>query len=115
MATKVYKAISFNERMNNRAKYEHNVQPAHIEADILITEPLLDPNTGRTVASNKYVKFDTRKVLKKFNVNDFALENLQAVGAVDKLTQTRLSGDVFESVDNIERTFINIEKSNSNK
>lgn len=79
MSKKEYKSITYVDRMNN-PKHKCNVKVSHNDTYVVTEEKVFNEKVGRIVSKSSFKKVD-KKPLKHFNVHDFSLENLQAIGA----------------------------------
>ena len=72
----------------------------------LRTSQVVDERTGKICNKSEFVPVDRVKEMENYSVNDFALENLLAVGA--KLDAVTLSMDSLSSVDGVASTLASI-------
>lgn len=77
-----------------------------------VTEQVKDERSNRIISRSKFQPIDNAKVMAKYKVSDFALENLIAIGA--NLQPCKLSTNTFASISNMEKQLSNIvEQSNT--
>ena len=72
----------------------------------LLTSQEVDERTGKICKKTEFVPVDRVKEMENYSVNDFALENLLAVGV--KLDTVTLSMDSLSSVDCVASTLASI-------
>ena len=103
------KKMSHYERMNTVGEYVPKPQIIRERARMSVTSKL-DEKTRRIVKSCEFKKVDDATNLNQYHVNDFALENLIAVGV--ELHPTKLASSRFGMLDEMERITANVESSN---
>lgn len=72
---------------------------SHKQRQRLVNKQELDENTGRVLTKCEFQSYDPAAEINKFNVNDFCLENLTAIGA--QLNPSKLEASRFDSIDSI--------------
>lgn len=106
---KEYKVISHAERLQANGEFakaaEKRLMPLHDAVErTMTTEYVRDENTGRFKVVNKVKTVKVSERNKGLKVNDFALQSLIAVGAVDGLKfSTYQDSEIDMSLDNIDR------------
>lgn len=99
--SKPIKAISWIERVKSTL---HAFVPSIYRTAptrVLTSSQVLDEKISRVVKKTEYIPFSNK--LAKFKVNDFSIENLQAVGALDKMKSVTLSASNFAKIDSVDR------------
>lgn len=105
---KEFKSLSHAERMQRAKSFSDKASKrafplADAVERTLKTEYVRDENTGRVSVVNHVVSRKVSDRNKGLKVQDFALESLFAVGAVDGLKFSQLQGSIDASLDNIDR------------
>lgn len=103
------KKMSHYERMNTEGEYVPHAQQIRERARMAVTSRF-DEKTRRIVKSCEFKNVDDATNLNQYHVNDFALENLLAVGV--ELHPTKLASSRFGMLDEMERIIDNVEPSN---
>lgn len=73
----------------------------HVKRSIT-SQTVKDEATGRLVQHTQYVEVDNNNYLNRFRVNDFSIEVLQNVGAMDGANNITLRHDVHTELASVE-------------
>lgn len=103
------KTISYRERLNQPPLV---VEVKHHAKKRLVSSQLLDENTRRLVQKCEYRICDNNDKLSRFRVNDFSVEVMQSIGAMDKQRYISLSPDAQTSQSIIENQLLNNQELN---
>lgn len=110
--SKTYKAISYHDRMNNPV---HTPKITFVKREHFqfISEPCVNEDTGRIYHKSSKKLVENNRFA-KFKVVDFCLENLEAIGALDKLKTASLSLDKHSAMKQAENKITSIINNDSN-
>ena len=106
---KEIKCVSHADRMANSKAYSDAAKRrlfplCNAVERTMTTEYVRDESTGRVAVVNKVQSRKVSERNKGLKVNDFSMECLQAIGAVDGLKFSQLSdGNIDRSLSNIDR------------
>lgn len=108
------KPISYYDRITNPIHKVVN-KVVTLTCNIFVKDKVLDEKLNRIITRTTKTAYDAMSKLKKYKVSDFTLENLQSIGASDKLKRVSLHGDKFSSIDAISSKLDSLSQtSNSN-
>lgn len=58
---------------------------------------------GRMVRYATLKEIDQKEVVKNYNINDFSIENLEEIGAIEQLTEGRIQPSTLMTIDMMEK------------
>lgn len=98
-----YKVISHVERMKNKKAFDKHVDTdiTYGECSHLVSEQVLDKDTGYIMKQMKLETYDPADNVKGFKYTDFSIENLVATGAISDLKVVSSPGSKIGSIDNM--------------
>ena len=98
------KTISYRARLNQSP---HVCDVKKHKKMRLVSSQVMDERTHRLVQHCEYRVCDNNEKLSQYKVNDFSVEVMQAIGAMDKQRPISLLHDVHTSQANIENQLLN--------
>ena len=110
MANK-YRYTSFADRKLNPA-HKVKVKFEKMSLKVPVKKEEFNETLGKTIPVTTIQEIDNATKLSRFKVNDFALENLQAIG-FDNLNPSSLSRSTLGQIDSVERTLQRMYNSNN--
>lgn len=111
MANK-YRYTSYSDRKLNPA-YKVKVKYEKMSLKVPVKKEQYNETLGKTIPVTDIQVMDNVKKLSRFKVNDFALENLQAIG-FDNLNPSSLSRSTLGQIDSVERTLQRMSNTENN-
>lgn len=81
---------------------------------VITSQTVKDESTGRLVQNTQYVEVDNNNYLNRFRVNDFSIEVMQNVGAMDGAQNITLRHDSQTELASIEHALSSSSIYNSN-